>query len=178
MSWALPAFDVPRPINLLLQDCTEYPGSNGANRLPSLAFVSVVLLHGPTMNQQERIVPPDFRTNEPRMSTSVAIAQSLERRERDRGKSVPDARRELARKLRAGIGTVDNLVRGRIKRVDDTIRDRLRALLMRELEAEIQRLTHELETLRRGGHHLASQHISEVEAHLEAARLILTGGAR
>jgi hypothetical protein len=123
-------------------------------------------------------VQPDLGTNEPRMTTAVALAQSLERRERDRGIGVPAARAELARKLKIGIGTVDNLVRGRIKRVDETIRDRLRALFMREIEAEIQRLTHELETLKRGGHHLASQQIGEVEAHLASAKAILNGRAK
>jgi hypothetical protein len=112
------------------------------------------------------------------MSTSVAIAQSLERHERRNGADVHAARSSIAGKLKIGIGTVENLIRGRVKRVDDRIRDRLHALLIREIEAEIARLTHELETLKRSGHHLASQHISEVEAHLAAARLILTGGAR
>lgn len=112
------------------------------------------------------------------MSTAITIAQSLVRRERARGQTADEARAWLARKLSVGMGTARNLVRGRVKRVDETIRDRLRALLMRELEAEIARLTHELETLRRSGHHLASEHISEVEAHLGAARAILNGGAQ
>jgi hypothetical protein len=131
-----------------------------------------------TLNQQEWVVQPISRTNEPRMSTSVAIAQSLERRERQNGADVSAARMNLAHKLKIGIGTVENLIRGRVKRVDDKIRDRLHALLIREIEAEIARLNHELETLRRSGHHLASQQVGEVEAHLDAARAILTGSAR
>lgn len=116
--------------------------------------------------------------NEPRMSTAIAIAQSLVRRERQRGMSAEASRAWLANKLSVGVGTASNLIRGRIKRVDETIRDRLRALLMRELEAEIQRLSHELEILRCGGHHLASDEISEVETHIARAKAILTGQLR
>lgn len=114
-------------------------------------------------------------TENPRMSTAVAIAQSLVRRERERGSSAVMARAWLAGKLRVGEGTIRRLVGGRVKRVDDIIRDRLRALLMRELEAEIARLTHELETLKRRGDHLASQQIGEVETLLAQARAILDG---
>jgi hypothetical protein len=120
---------------------------------------------------------PELSTNETRpMTTATAIAQSLVRRERARGSSAEMARAWLAGKLKVGMGTTRNLVRGRVKRVDDTIRERLRALLMRELEAEIARLQHELESLKRSGAHLASQQISEVEAHIQAAKAILTGG--
>jgi hypothetical protein len=115
--------------------------------------------------------------NEPRMTTAIAIAQTLVRRERQKGLSAEAARSWLATRLSVGVGTAGNLIRGRIKRVDETIRDRLRALLMRELEAEIARLTHELEILRCGGHHLASDEISEVETHLARAKAILTGRA-
>jgi hypothetical protein len=114
----------------------------------------------------------------PRMSTSVVIAQSLVRRERAKGLGAEAARLWLARKLGVGEGAVRNLVRGKVKRVDEIIRERLRVLLMREIEAEIQRLEHELEVLKASGVHLASHDICEVETHLEAARAILTGSAR
>jgi hypothetical protein len=113
----------------------------------------------------------------PHMSTAVAIAQTLVRKERNRGATSEAARRWLATKLSVGEGTVRSLVRGTVKRVDETIRDRLRALLMRELEAEIARLQHELECLKAGGYHLASYEISEVETHLARAKAILTGQA-
>lgn len=113
-----------------------------------------------------------------RMSSAVAIAQTLVRRERAKGSSAEAARRWLANRLLVGEGTVRNLILGRVKRVDELIRERLRALLMREIEAEIQRLTHELEILKASGAHLASEQISEVETHLAQARAILTGGVR
>lgn len=120
----------------------------------------------------------DLNPSEPRMSTAAAFAQTLVRRERQRGQSAEEARKWLAGKLKVGAGTVRNLVRGRVKRVDDTIRDRLRALVVRELEAEIQRLTHDLEVLKASGHHLGSDEVAEVDAHIAAAKAILNGGAR
>lgn len=111
------------------------------------------------------------------MSSAVTIARTLERHERARVSSVQHARQSLAHKLRVGVGTVENLVRGRVKRVDAAIRDRLQALLVRELETEIARLTHELEIARQSGAHLASHQICEVETHLARAREALTGGA-
>lgn len=121
---------------------------------------------------------PSLSKEKPPMTTAIAIAQVLVRRERGRGATSESARRWLASKLSVGEGTVRSLVRGTVKRVDETIRDRLRALLMRELEGEIQRLSHELEVLKCGGHHLASDEISEVETHLARARALLNGSAR
>lgn len=102
-------------------------------------------------------------------------AQSLERKERARGLSITDARSAVASRLGIGIGTFENLVRERVKRVDAFVRDRLQALLIRELEAEITRLTHELEMARQSGTHLASQQMGEIEAHLAAAKSLLEG---
>lgn len=115
------------------------------------------------------------RPNGDPMSTAVALARSLEQRERTRVSSIAMARQRLATKLRVGVGTVENLVRGRVKRVDAAIRDRLQALLVRELEQEIMRLTHELEMARQGGSHLASFDVGEIETHLEKARSLLRG---
>jgi hypothetical protein len=110
------------------------------------------------------------------MEQAREIARELERRERVRGTSAEGARSALARRIGVSASTWRNLTLGRLKRLDAWLRDRLQGLLVRELEAEIARLTHELETARRCGHHLASQHISEIETHLAAARSILSGG--
>jgi len=103
------------------------------------------------------------------------LARDLERRERSRAGSVDAARTALARRAGVSPSTWRNLALGRLKRLDAFVRDRLQAMLVRELEAEIARLTHELEIARQGGDHLASQHVSEIEAHLAAARTILRG---
>lgn len=113
------------------------------------------------------------RNNEPDMNCAVSLAQNLERRERARGFTVPVARRAIARKIKTSVGTIENLVRGRIKRVDAAVRDRLQALLVSELEQEIARLTHELAIARQTGLHPASDEISEVETLLARATQIL-----
>lgn len=105
------------------------------------------------------------------------LARGLERRERGRAGSLDVARVSLARRLGVSPATWRNLTLGRLKRLDAWMRDRLQALLVRELENEIARLTHELEQARRCGDQLASQHVSEIETHLAKARSILSGGA-
>lgn len=120
----------------------------------------------------------DLRRNEQgvAMSTAVATAQQLEKRERARAPSVKLARQRLADKLRVGAGTIENLVRGRVKRVDAELKRRLDALLVRELEAEIARLAHELEMARQRGSHPACEHVFEIEAYLAKARALMGGG--
>ena len=115
------------------------------------------------------------RTSEPKMTCAISLAQTLERKERARGLSATEARRSVANKVRIGVGTLENLIRGRVKRVDAAIRDRLQALLVRELEGELARLSHELEMARQGGTHPASQHISAIETHLAEARALMSG---
>lgn len=111
------------------------------------------------------------------MSTAVVFAQALERKERARVSSLRVARQRVAGKLRIGVGTFENLVRGRVKRIDAAVRDRLQALLVRELESEMVRLTHELAMARQSGAHPASQQVDEIEAHLAAARALLAGSS-
>jgi hypothetical protein len=100
-------------------------------------------------------------------------AQSLIRLERSRGSKEEPARRDIARRLRVGVGTFSNIVKDRVKRVDSRIRDRIHALLIRELESEIKRLTHELEIVRRSGVSLGSDQVREIEAHLAAVRSLI-----
>jgi hypothetical protein len=108
--------------------------------------------------------------------SSIAIARNLERRERERVPNKQAARERLADKLKIGVGTLENIIRARVKSVDERIRDRLQALLVSELEAEIGRLQHELEMARKGAFVLGAEHIGQVEAHLAQARSLLNGG--
>jgi hypothetical protein len=129
------------------------------------------------------MVSTNSRTNQQgdRMSSAAVMeearshARSLVRRERLCVGSMPRAHASIASKLGVGPGTLENIVKGRVKRLDSWIRDKLKALLIRELEAEIKRLTHELETARRSGARLDSQQVGEIEAHLAAAKSILNG---
>jgi len=112
----------------------------------------------------------DTRINHPDMSSAVSLAQTLERRERARLGSRDVARRSLAGKLRIGVGTLENLIRGRAKRTDATIRDKLQALVVKELELEISRLQHELAIARQSSTRPDDDEIFEVETHLKKAR--------
>ena len=115
------------------------------------------------------------------MSTAATIerardlARRLEQRERVRVGSTEAARSSLARRVGVSPSTWRNLTLGRLKRLDAWVRDSLQALLIRELEAEIMRLTHELEAARQCGDHLASEHVCEIEAYIAKARSILSG---
>lgn len=122
-------------------------------------------------HQGKRVVNPSATVDQAR-----DLAVQLERRERARAGNLDVARTVLARRLGISPSTWRNLALGRLKRLDAWVRDRLQALVVRELEAEIARLTHDLEIARQGGDHLASQHVCEIETHLAAARAILIRG--
>ena len=102
-------------------------------------------------------------------------ARTLEQRERSRAGNLKNARAALARRAGVSPATWRNLAQGRLKRLDAWLRDRLGALIIRELEAEIARLEHDLATARARGDHLGSQHVCEIETHLAKARAILRG---
>jgi len=102
-----------------------------------------------------------------------AQARTLEQRERGRAGNLKSARAALARRVGVSPATWRNLAQGRLKRLDACLRDRLCALIIRELEAEIARLEHDLATARSRGDHLGSQHVCEVQTHLAKARAIL-----
>ncbi len=117
----------------------------------------------------------NLRQSDQQVNTAILIAQALERRELQRGGTRQIARRSLAGKLRIGSGTIENLIRGRVKGVDASIRDRLQALLIRELEQEIGRLQHELDIARQSGAPLNSDQVGEIETHISKARALLKG---
>jgi hypothetical protein len=110
---------------------------------------------------------------------AASIASSLVAREETRARSRMAAYRVVAGKVgRSASWLRGRLLAGRLRRVDAVIRDKLHVLLTRELESEIARLTHELEVHRQRGTHLAADQVCEVEAHLSAARALLTGRGR
>lgn len=110
----------------------------------------------------------------PDMDCAVSLARRLQDRERGRGLTVPAARVTIARKIKSSVGTIENLVRGRIKRVDAAVRDRLRALLINELEQDYARISHELAIMRQSGAHPASDEILEAETLLARAKELLS----
>jgi uncharacterized small protein (DUF1192 family) len=111
------------------------------------------------------------------MSTASAVASSLVQREETRSRSRMLAYDAVASKVGMSAAWVRKLVAGTVKSIDAEIKQKLDALLVKELEAEIARLTQELEMARRGARHPAVQHVVEIEAHLSRARSLLSGGA-
>jgi hypothetical protein len=58
-----------------------------------------------------------------------------------------EARTTLARAIGVSPGTIENLMRARLKSVAGWLRDALRARVVRELEAELVRIQHEIAVL-------------------------------
>lgn len=124
-------------------------------------------MHPQKLTFRHRAVP---MTVAAQLDQARADVRRNEWRRREAGQSAKEARSSLARELRVPKGTLENLIRGRLKRLDAWLRDGINRLVLRELEKELSRLSHELETRRRSGAHLASEQIGEVETHIEALR--------
>lgn len=91
------------------------------------------------------------------------------------GTSRAFARKSVARELRVAPGTLENITRQRTKGVRGWIADTIRGALVRELEREIERLTHEHQVLvQRGADHREPE-MAEVESLLARARQSLKG---
>lgn len=101
------------------------------------------------------------------------MASSLERIERARGGSLEHVRPRLADKLGVSTGTLETLRRGRLKRIEGWLRDRIASLLMREIGAEITRLRHELELARQSGSDPRWHDLSQIRADLEALEAVI-----
>lgn len=61
------------------------------------------------------------------------------------------ARVQVARAVGVQPGTLENIQRGRLKRISGWLRDALRARIIHELEAELARLQHEINTYKQTG---------------------------
>lgn len=98
----------------------------------------------------------------------VLVAQEA-RRTGDRVR----ARQNVARVLGTSPGTIENLQRGRLKRIAGWLRDALRARVIRELEAEVARLQHEIAVLHQTGVDPRSDEATAVRADLSAVLEVL-----
>lgn len=78
------------------------------------------------------------------------------------------AQKQVARSIGVSPGTIENLMRSRLKRVSGWLRDALRARVIRELEAEVVRLQHELAVLLQTGEDPRSDEMAAVRADLSA----------
>lgn len=79
------------------------------------------------------------------MGQARELARNLEKREQQRnGGTIVEARQRLARRIGVMPGTLYNLVFDRLKRLDEGLRLRLSEYAVRDLEHEIESLSHEL----------------------------------
>lgn len=97
-------------------------------------------------------------------------ARELEAREARRGLTLTEARKRVASSVGCSPGILENLHRGRLKRLEAFVYDRLTSMLIRAREREIQALTHELETLRNRGLRSDDCELQEIETDLATLR--------
>ncbi len=89
-----------------------------------------------------------------------------------RGLSLLDVRPIIARVLGVSPGTLTNLKRKRLKR-SEYLKDAITSAFIRSLEAEVARITHEIELLRQGGSRADSDEIMEAERLLARAKELI-----
>jgi phage portal protein BeeE len=101
------------------------------------------------------------------------LANLLVDQEHRRVKDRDRARRNVARAIGTSPGTIENLQRNRLKRIAGWLRDALRARVIRELEAEIARLQHELAVHKQIGMDPRGDEAAAVRADLSAILTVL-----
>jgi len=89
------------------------------------------------------------------------------------GLTADEARERVAGREGVSPGTFENIVRKRIKGVEGWLRDKLQAALIRELQAELARLEHELAVARLSAQRPDDDEISSVMALVERAKELL-----
>lgn len=101
-------------------------------------------------------------------------AAELESRESKRsGVSIRDARKIVARRMSVAPGTLENIRNRRTKGVRAGVFERIRAAFMRELEAEMMRLRHELEMARQCGLDARESEVCAAETELAALHALI-----
>jgi hypothetical protein len=94
------------------------------------------------------------------------------------------ARAGMARELGIGPGTLENLIRDRVKTVSADNAANIIALWVKTIEAKIAQLEHQRRLAHEVGMDLDASHVGRLDAHLDAARALLAeapgkkGGAR
>lgn len=107
------------------------------------------------------------------VETAAYLSRGLEDRFiRSERVTLPIARRMVANEAAVPMGTLESLRRDppRLKSIPAWIENRLAALMVRKLEAEISRLTHDLEIARRIAFRPDADEIRAAETAITAAR--------
>lgn len=79
----------------------------------------------------------------------------------------------IASRVGRSTSWVRQLIGNRLRRIDSDVKSAIDVLLIRELEAELGRLTHELEMARQIGMHPTSHLVDEVETYLAGVKTLL-----
>jgi hypothetical protein len=104
--------------------------------------------------------------------------QTWETRRKRRGIAPDDAQTELARELKVSPGRVERARKGRIKNSATWFYERVRAAFIRELEAEIARLSQEIFLARQSGMDARDEPLEGAEAALASVRKLIEEARR
>jgi sirohydrochlorin ferrochelatase len=109
------------------------------------------------------------------LATAERWTKILEETEAKRlGVPASDARKSIARKLKASPGTLENIRRLRTKIVPSWLMSRIRGELIASLQMEVQRLEHEINIARQTGMDARENDLCAAEAQLAKAKEILS----
>lgn len=101
-------------------------------------------------------------------------ARHIEDREAARSHtSLSAVRRIVARRIGVAPGTLENLRKGRAKKVAAVVFERLRAAVIREMEHELARCAHELQIALQAGRDPRSTEVAALEAAMVQARAMM-----
>jgi hypothetical protein len=101
--------------------------------------------------------------------------QKIERAYCEAGSTRAAARIDIARALKIGTGTLENLIRDRVKSIDAGLFANIKALWVKTIEAKQARLEHELELARKIDLAISPSDMDAAETLLAEAREFLRG---
>lgn len=101
------------------------------------------------------------------------LAAMLEERVARRVGSLETARPIVAREVGTLPGTLESLRRGRLKKIEGWFRDRITALLVKEIGAEIKRLTHEHQMVRQCYGSAYSGDLAQIDADIATLKALI-----
>lgn len=108
------------------------------------------------------------------MNALATWTEALEEREaKRRGVSREAARPFLAERLRVLPGTLENIVRRRVKEPRERIKELVRNAFIREMEDEIKRLHHGIFMAVQSGTRPDDDEIIEAQTHIETAKRLI-----
>lgn len=108
------------------------------------------------------------------IETVHRFARTIEDAEAEKlGVRVSEARKILARRLRTSPGTLENIRRLRTKIVPNWLMARIKAEFVSVLQAEINRLEHEITIANQTGAHHSSDALQAAQAQMVAAKEIM-----